>query len=195
MEVIPSYASVKAFLDRRVEGHRRIQPAYEVLKSVLDPYLDRNGSAGKKPTREEIRAYLDRYFDAYNRYSQVPETADRMDEFWGPDFKVTGRFFRKTGTWPLRTETGEEFKQLILKSHEVVGEKLTPTEVLIDTEKMMAGVRLHIDKTHRKTGENVVFVGVALYGIGVTESGALILKSLDMCVDNPERLMGMSKYK
>jgi hypothetical protein len=194
MEMIPTYATLKSFLDRRVERHQRIRPAYEAIKAVLDPYLDRNGTAGKKPSYEQIKAFLDRYFDAYNRYSQTAETADRMDEFWGPEFKSTAHFYRKTGPWPLRHGSGQEFKAMILKSHDVVGEKLTPTQILIDADKMMAGVRLHIDKTHRKTGENVVFTAIALYGIGVTDEGALTLTSLQICVDNPEKLMGLSQY-
>jgi len=145
-------------------------------------------------TYANIEAFMKKYFEYYNKYSQDEATIDKMDEFWGPEFQSTAYFYRSNGKWPLMHATGREFRDMICSAHKEMGELLNPVDMFIDERKKQVGVLLRIEKKLLKTGEKASFTAIALYKVMLTAKGTMSLRSLDICVDNPEGLTGMWKY-
>jgi hypothetical protein len=147
-----------------------------------------------KLTYENMKKFLEMYFEYYNKYSQNPETIHKMDECWGEDFKSTAYFYRNNGPTPIEHSSGSQFRDMICQVHQKISEKLTPSKILIDEKKKEAAVLLHVEKEVIATGEKAFFTGIAIYSLGLDENKKIKLKSLDICIDNPEKLTGMWKY-
>lgn len=138
-------------------------------------------------TYEVLESFIRKYFEYYNKYSQKPETAYKMDECWGKDFHATGYF----GTEPAIFTSGAAFRESIVQTHKYIIEKLFPLDIMVDVKKKEVGVLLNVEKEVLKTGEKVYFKGIALYGVVLDEKGEPKLKSLHFCVNDPAKLTGM----
>lgn len=147
-----------------------------------------------KLTYDNMKKFLEKYFEYYNKYSQNPETINKMDEFWGEEFKSTAYFYRDNGPTPILHNSGSEFRDMICAVHQKIGEMLTPKDIIIDVKRKKAAVFLDVEKEVRATGEKAYFVGIAIYRLGLNKNKKLELKSLEICVDNPQKLTGMWKY-
>ncbi len=145
-------------------------------------------------TYDEMKRFMESYFEAYNQYSQTKETIHKMDDYWGEDFKSAAYFKRSTGPSPIVNTSGSSFRDMIASVHEVMEEYLLPQDIIIDERRKKCSVFLHIKKVVIKTGAEHEFTGIANYKIGFDENNKLKLKSLDICVDDPEGLTGLWHY-
>ena len=143
---------------------------------------------------EEMKVFMEKYFDYYNRYSQNSETIYKMDEFWGMGFKSTAYFYREDGPSPILHHSGPDFRDMICEVHKKIGERLIPRDMIIDVKSSKVSVLLGIEKEVKKNGMKSSFVALAHYKIGFGEDKKPTLLSLDICVDNPKELTGLWHY-
>lgn len=101
-------------------------------------------------TYDEILEWMERYFEAYNKYSQDPETTQRMAEYFAEDMEFSCAIAQ------VKDFKGRDEFLRIVSSHPSHRETLTPEDVIIDVKKKTVVVLAQTDICDTKTGELLV---------------------------------------
>ena len=137
---------------------------------------------------DNIERFMNQYFKYYTEYVNDPATIDKLDTYLAADFNTT--FYMNTpgtGEYPFVQDNREMWKEFLLKGHQNSKEILSPLQISIDERKRKVAAILDVRKENRTTGEKSQMVAMAIYEVGL-ENNIIKLKSLDLCVDNPQRL-------
>ncbi len=103
-----------------------------------------------KMSYDEIVAWVDEYFAAFNTYGQNPDTIHRMDEYFAKDF-VFNPFIAHVGKVASRDEWYK-----VLCSHPSGVEKLTPEDLVIDERRQVFVAQIKAEISDRTTKEILV---------------------------------------
>jgi hypothetical protein len=98
-------------------------------------------------TYEEILAWIDEYFDAFDKYGQNPDTIHRMDEYFAKDF-VFNPFIDHVGK-----VAGRDNWYKVLCSHPSGIEKLTAEDVVIDERRQVFVAQIKAELWDRDTNQ------------------------------------------
>jgi hypothetical protein len=126
-----------------------------------------------KPTYDEIAAWIERYFDDFNKYGQDPEQIHRMDQYFCKDF-VFNPFIAHVGK-----VAGREDWYKVLTSHPSGVEKLTPEDLVIDEKRQVFVAQIKAELVDRDTQELLLTKRyLARYPL-VEEEGIMKIERLD----------------
>ncbi|MBN1319461.1 MAG: hypothetical protein JXA87_01340 [Thermoleophilia bacterium] len=124
-------------------------------------------------TYDEITAWIDEYFAAFNAYGQNPETIHRMDEYFCKDF-VFNPYVAYVGKVAGRDEWYK-----VLLSHPSGVEKLTPEDVVIDERRQAFVTQIKAELSDKDTKKILVTKRyLARYPL-VEEDGKMKIERLD----------------
>jgi hypothetical protein len=126
-----------------------------------------------KLSYEEMAAWIDEYFMAFNRYGQDPGEIQRMDEYFSKDFTFNP-FIAHVGK-----VSGRENWYKVLTSHPSGVERLTPEDVVIDERRQAFVAQIKAELSDRDTGEPLLTKRyLARYPL-VEEDGKMKIGRLD----------------
>ena len=126
-------------------------------------------------TYDEIVAFMAEYFPVYSELGQVPATADRMYEYYAPDFVFTGHVGLPE---PVIYPSAEDFVRFDL-SHPSSYERLTPEDIAVDERRGVVWALIKFEFIDRETGRVLVQErGVSQYQLALDEDGAIKIKKL-----------------
>jgi hypothetical protein len=127
-------------------------------------------------TYDNILKFMEAYFPVYSEYGQDPDTAQRMNEFYTPDFVFTGYLgFPELVVYPSR----DAFLAMDV-SHPSSYERLTPVEMTIDERRNTVFAIIDFEFIDRATGEVLaVERGATQYRLVLDENDSLKIKSFD----------------
>jgi hypothetical protein len=138
-------------------------------------------------TYETIEKFMQEYYDYFNMYSQNFDPYQKMDKFWTEDFKLTAYFHRKDKPSPIKLRNGIEFnRDIVTQVHRMPNESIIPLDIIIDDENKKVAVLLRIQTEVQATGKQHDFTGIAIYQLCLDKDDVIKIKSIDLCVDNPE---------
>jgi hypothetical protein len=143
---------------------------------------------GTELSYDNIEKFMYQYFKSYTEYVNDPATIDKLDTYLAADFHTT--FYMNapgTGEYPFVQENRKMWKNFLLKGHQNSKEILSPLQLSIDERKGKVAAILDVKKENRTTGEKSQIIVMAIYGVGL-EDNSIKLKSLNLCVDNPQRI-------
>jgi len=124
-------------------------------------------------TYDEIAAWVDEYFAAFDKYGQDPDLIHHMDKYFSKDF-VFNPYIAQVGK-----VAGREQWYKVLTSHPSGVEKLTPEDVLIDERRQAFAAQIKAEIKDRDTGEVLVTKRYfARYPL-VEEEGVMKIARLD----------------
>jgi hypothetical protein len=125
-------------------------------------------------TYENILEFMQKYFPFYSDYGQDPATAERMKDFYAPDFMFTGYVGRPE---PLVFPSLDAFLAFDV-SHPSSYERLIPEDMTIDERRKTVFVIIKFEFIDRKTGEVLVVErGTTQYQLVLDENGDIKIKS------------------
>ena len=146
-------------------------------------------------TYSNIEAFMGNYFKDYSVLVNSPSTIDKLDIYYSADFCSTAYMNTPgTGEYPFTHKNREMFKNFLRKGHENTKEILSPMQLSIDERKGKVAAILDVRKEDRTTGDKSQFIAIAIYGVGL-ENNSIRLKSLNICVDNPQKIAGTWKQR
>ena len=145
-------------------------------------------------TYENMKEFMEDYFSYFNKYFQNFDPCQKMGKFWTDDFKLIAHFRRAGRSSPIKLASGNEFRNMLAKVHQVVSETLTLRDIVIDKRKKKVAVLLHSQKKVRATGKLHEFIGIGIYQLCLDKDGKIKFKSLNICVDNPKNLTSLWAY-
>jgi hypothetical protein len=143
---------------------------------------------------ENMQKFMENYFSYFNKYSQNFDPCQKMGKFWAKDFKLTAYFSRNNRSSSIKLTSGNEFRDMLAKVHQVMSEILTVRDIVIDKKKKKVAVLLHSQKKVRATGKLYEFTGIGIYQLCLDKDDTIKFKSLDLCVDNPKNLTSLWAY-
>ncbi len=124
-------------------------------------------------TYEQITAWVEEYFDAFNRYGQDPALIHHMDKYFSKDF-VFNPYIAHVGK-----VAGRDQWYGVLTSHPSGVEKLTPEDILIDERRQTFAVQIKAEICDRDSGKILVTKRYfARYPL-VEEDGLMKISRLD----------------
>lgn len=124
-------------------------------------------------TYNEITAWIEEYFAAFNAYGQNPDTIHRMDEYFSKDF-VFNPYIAHVGKVAGRDEWYK-----VLLSHPSGVERLTPEDVVIDERRQAFVAQIKAELSDRDTEELLLTKRyLARYPL-VEEEGKMKIERLD----------------
>ncbi len=124
-------------------------------------------------TYENIMAFMDEYFKAYNAYAQDPKTTHRMHDYMAPNFE-----FIPYVAGLEHTTARDEFLS-IMSSHPSSYETITPEDIVIDERRKVVVVLARTEVVDRKTGKVVVEKSyLPRYQLGLDENKAIKIQKL-----------------
>ncbi len=103
-----------------------------------------------EPTYDNIKKFMQDYFETFNKYGQSPDTVNRMDDFFAPDLE----FFPYV-SHVIKTRGRERFYKVIT-SHPSGYEHLTPLDIVVDEKHLVAVVLIKAEISDSQTGEILV---------------------------------------
>jgi hypothetical protein len=98
-------------------------------------------------THDQIAAWIEEYFAAFDLYGQDPNEIHRMDEYFAKDF-VFNPFIAHVGK-----VAGRENWYKVLTSHPSGVERLTPEDVVIDERRQAFVAQIKAELSDRDTKE------------------------------------------
>jgi hypothetical protein len=128
-------------------------------------------------TYDNILKWMKEYFHVYSTYGQVPETADRMKDYFTPDLRFIP-YIAAIGGPEGGFMSRDEFIHTA-KSHSSWYEKLTPEDFTIDVNRNVVAVRFGMQVIDRKTGEVAVKKSaMAHYELVLDENDNIKIKTI-----------------
>ncbi|MDZ7261747.1 MAG: hypothetical protein ONB05_06545 [candidate division KSB1 bacterium] len=133
---------------------------------------------------ESIVNFMEKYFNAFSRYAQIPETQSVMDQFYVPEL------VNDDGFMPSR----EQWYRACL-SHPTIQNVLVPDHFIVDTRQKEVGALIRTQYTNRATGEILVELKMnVLYGLKIGPKKDIKIKKFRVFVESdPEKLNKMLK--
>jgi hypothetical protein len=126
-----------------------------------------------KLTYDEMVAWIDEYFDAFNEYGQDPNEIHRMDLYFSKDF-VFNPYVAHVGK-----VAGRDNWYKVLTSHPSGVETLTPEDLVIDENRQTFVAQIKAELSDRDSGELLLTKRyLARYPL-VEEEGAMKIERLD----------------
>lgn len=124
-------------------------------------------------TYDEIVAWIDEYFAAFNKYGQDPNEIHRMDAYFARDFAFNP-YIAHVGK-----VVGRESWYKVLTSHPSGVEKLTPEDVVIDETRQTFVAQIKAELSDRDSGELLLTKRyLARYPL-IEEEGMMKIERLD----------------
>jgi hypothetical protein len=128
-------------------------------------------------TYDDIVKWMKSYFETYNKYAQLPETVDKMNDYFAPDL-VFKAYIAGLGDGSPVTDR-EVFKR-ILSAHPNSYETFEPLDIAVDERKMVVAALLDVDVIDRTTEKVVVEKHYLVrYQLKVDENNTLKIKQID----------------
>lgn len=135
---------------------------------------------------DKIKEFMDEYFKDYSQYAQDQETMPKMDKYWTPDILVTAYFQLKGGEYPLQFRDRKAWQDFLVEGHLKIWETLIPTEIMIDTTRLMSTSMLKVKKYDRENDKELCNLdGIGYYRLVLNEDNSLQIKSLDFFTGDP----------
>jgi hypothetical protein len=126
-----------------------------------------------KMTYDEIAAWVEEYFAAFNLYGQDPDEIHRMDEYFAKDFAFNP-FIAHVGK-----VAGRENWYKVLTSHPSGVERLTPEDLVIDERRQAFVAQIKAELSDRDSKELLLTKRyLARYPL-VEEDGKMKIERLD----------------
>jgi hypothetical protein len=126
-----------------------------------------------KLSYDEIAAWIEEYFAAFNAYGQDSATVHRMDDYFAKDF-VFNPFVAGVGK-----VAGREDWYRVITSHPSGVETLTPEDTVIDERRQVFVTQIKAEISDRDSGEVLVTKRyLARYPL-VEEEGKMKIARLD----------------
>jgi len=145
-----------------------------------------------KPTYQELCAFMESYFDAYNRYGQNEETMHRMDAYYADEFVSVAYMQLEGQDYPLRLESKKIWLDFLVKGHLRIVEDFIPLEYSIDPEQLTCTAKLQIKKYAKPEGMLITDMdAIAYYKIKVGENGNPMLRYLDFYCGDPTKFASL----
>jgi hypothetical protein len=124
-------------------------------------------------TYDEIAAWVEEYFAAFNLYGQDPDEIHRMDEYFAKDFAFNP-FIAHVGK-----VAGRENWYKVLTSHPSGVERLTPEDLVIDERRQAFVAQIKAELSDRDSKELLLTKRyLARYPL-VEEDGKMKIERLD----------------
>ena len=126
-------------------------------------------------TYDAMVEFMEEYFPVYSEYGQEPATADRMHDYYAPDFVFIGYVgFPEPVVYP----SAEAFVRFDL-SHPSSYERLTAEDITVDERRNVVFAIIKFEFVDRKTGEVLAEErGVSQYHLALDENGTIKIKKL-----------------
>jgi hypothetical protein len=125
-------------------------------------------------TYESMVKFMEEYFPVYSEYGQDPATAHRLNDYYTPDFVLTGYVGFPE---PLVYTSRDAFLAFDV-SHPSSYERLTPEDMTVDERRKTVFVIIKLEFIDRKTGEVLVKErGATQYQLVLDQNDRIKVKS------------------
>jgi hypothetical protein len=145
----------------------------------------------EKPIYRQLRDFMLAYTRDYSRYANDPETIQKMDSYWAPDFKVKAYFKTDSGKYPVVYNSRREFKDVLVATHQEVKDRMLVSDITIDPEARKAVILMKIEKTHLDSGAKTEIDAIGSYQLEVGSDYGIVMKSLDFFWQAPPEIRNL----
>ena len=137
-------------------------------------------------TYANMKAFMERYFEGYSKYSNKIQEIDKLDEFYTPDFISTGYTHMQGKEYPLVRKGRNAYKDSLVRMHADIEEIMTPQDIMIDEQKKKAVALVRVELINQETMEHFGSDIIAFYQLILDEDKTIKIKSVGVFVDDPE---------
>lgn len=137
-------------------------------------------------TYENMKTFLEKYFEGYSKYSNRAEEIDRLDEFYTLGFISTGYVRMQGKEYPLIRKGRNEYKDSLVHMHADIEETMTPQNIMIDEKEKKAIALVKVVLKNCKTMEQFESDIIAFYQLVLDEDKTIKIESVGVFVDDPE---------
>jgi len=134
-----------------------------------------------------MKAFMERYFEGYSKYSNKIEEIDKLDEFYTPDFISTGHTHMQGKEYPLVRKGRNAYKDSLVRMHADIEEIMTPQDIMIDEQEKKAIALVRVELINHETMEHFGSDIIAFYQLILDEDKTIKIKSVGVFVDDPEK--------
>ena len=119
-------------------------------------------------TYDNIAAWFDEYYQAFNKYTGPPESPARMERYFAPELEFWP--YNMAGT--TRPSSREDLLRTMIRPG--LHEELTPLEYVIDLTRMVVAVRFRLQFTDENSGRVWPAISVLIVHDSLSIAGPVV---------------------